>query len=425
MLFRKRSLVLVLIMLILITTAGCSKSTPAEAKPQVLTIGMDKSTDTLDILKAADPLVWFPSHQINEALVYPGSDMTPQPLLAESWERIDDLTWQFNLRKGVTFHDGTPFNAQAAKFSLERQQKEGPAWTTPPLKMITAQDDYTLKITTKEPFSPLLDWLMNPVASMVSPTAVEKLKGDYEKNPCGTGPFKVDSFVPEQETVLIRNDAYWGEKPKLEKVIYKIITDSSTRVMALQSGEVDVIRDIQAPEIAMLSQKEGFEVLQVPGVRTHYFGFNVNKDIFKDVKVRQAFNYAIDSKAIIKNVMLGYGESVKGIVAPAIPGHLATDWYSYDPKRQLSCWRRQAGKRILRELWRKTEVPLRSILSCNLGVPIGSHPQRLFRVSCGRLVLLPKYVSWKREPSLKQGMQANMIYLPAQRLQYMVVQTIS
>ena len=105
--------------------------------------------------------------------------------------------------------------------------------------------------------------------------------------------------------------------------------------MALQSGEVDVIRDLQAPEIALLSKAEGFEVLQVPGVRTHYFGFNVNKDVFKDVRVRQAFNYAIDSKAIIKNVLLGYGEPVKGIVAPAIPGHLDSDWYSYDPQKAV------------------------------------------------------------------------------------------
>lgn len=122
---------------------------------------------------------------------------------------------------------------------------------------------------------------MNPVASMVSPTAVEELKEDYEKQRCGTGPFKVESFVPEQEIVLVRNEAYWGEKPKLEKVIYKIITDSSTRVMALQSGEVDVIRDLQAPEIAMLAKTDGFKVLQVPGVRTHYFGFNVNKDVLR------------------------------------------------------------------------------------------------------------------------------------------------
>jgi peptide/nickel transport system substrate-binding protein len=353
MIFKKKNLVMLLIMLILIATAGCSSNTQTKSKSQVLTIGMDKSTDTLDILKAADPLVWFPGHQITEALVYPGPDMKPQPLLAESWKRIDDVTWQFNLRKEVTFHDGTPFNAQAAKFSLERQQEQGPAWTKPPIKTITVEDDYTIRITTKEPFSPLLDWLMNPVASMVSPTAVEKFKEDYEKRPCGTGPFKVETFVPEQKVVLVRNEAYWGEKPKLEKTIYKIITDSSTRVMALQSGEVDVIRDLQAPEIVKLVKTQGFKVLQVPGVRTHYFGFNVNKDVFKDVKVRKAFNYAVDRKAIIENVMLGYGETVKGIVAPSIPGHLASDWYPYNPQMAVQLLEEAGWKKNARGIMEK------------------------------------------------------------------------
>ncbi|AKL96326.1 ABC-type dipeptide transport system, periplasmic component [Clostridium aceticum] len=335
----KQGVGLLIILAIVFLAVGCSSnsnndvdtSSEVITSEQVLTIGMDKNTATLDVLKAPDPLVWFPGHHINETLVYPGHDMKPKALLAESWERIDEVAWRFKLRQGVSFHDGTAFNAEAVKFSLERQQEEGPAWTTPPIKEIIVEDDYRIQIITEESFSPLLEWLMNPVASIVSPTAVQQQGDGYEMNPCGTGPFKVEAFVPEQEVVLVRNDEYWGEKPVLEKVIYKIITDSSARTMALRAGEVDIIRDLNAPEIEAFKNSE-YQILSVPGVRTHYFGFNANKDVFKDVRVRKAINHAIDRNAIVEKVLLGYGHNITGIVSPAIPGHLGQAWYPYEPE---------------------------------------------------------------------------------------------
>lgn len=332
--FRLLIYLLLLSFAVVLSTAGCKeKGNVGKVTPKVLTIGLDKNIETLDILQAADPLVWYPGHQINETLVVPDYDMKPRPLLAKSWERIDRVTWKFYLRKGVKFHDGTPFNAKAVKYSLERQQKEGPKWASPPIKSIEVEDDYTIVITTDRPFSPLIEWLMNPIAAIVSPTAVEKFKDDFGKHPCGTGPYKLEEFIPEQRIVLVRNKEYWGSQPKLEKIIYKVITDPNARLMALQAGEVDIVRDLPLAEVSKLETDQRFKVLKTTGVRTHYFGFNAYREHFKDVRVRQAFNYAINREAIVTHVMHGIGQPAKGFVAPTVPGHLAVEGYPYNPEK--------------------------------------------------------------------------------------------
>jgi peptide/nickel transport system substrate-binding protein len=347
----KKSCLFIMIFLVIALAlgAGCTaQNAVVKDDGGVLTVGLDKTVDTMDILKAGDPLVWFPGHQINETLVFPGDDMKPGPLLAESWERVDGTTWKFNLRKGVTFHDGTPFNAEAVKYSLERMMKEGPKWALPPIKSVEAVDENTVLLKTEKPFSPLLDYLMNPIAAMFSPAAGEKQKGDFSTNPIGTGPFKLEKFVPEQQVDLVRNDNYWSDRPKLKKVVFKIVIDPSTRVMALRSGDVDVIRNFPTAEVAMMEKDGQYNVLKVVGVRTHYFGFNMQRDYFGDLKVRQAFNHAINKEAIISHVMHGMGEQAYSFVAPKMPEHIDVPGYAYDPDK--------AGQLLAEAGWKDTDA---------------------------------------------------------------------
>lgn len=380
---KKSCVYIVLLLLVtLVLGSGCTVQNDSVMDDAgVLNIGLDKTVITMDIVKSQDPLVWFPGHQINETLVFPDDKMKPVPLLAESWERVDELTWKFNLRKGVNFHDGTPFNAKAVKYSLERMQKEGPKWAIPPIKSIEAVDDHTILLTTEKPFSPLLDWLMNPIAAMFSPAAGEKQNGDFSSNPVGTGPFKLEKFIPEQQVELVRNDNYWGEKPKLKKVVYKVITDPSTRVLALRSGDMDVIRNFPAAEAAMLEKDGQYNVLKVVGVRTHYFGFNMKRDYFSDLKVRQAFNYAIDKEAIIIHVMNGMGKRADSFVAPSMPEHIDVNGYPYAPNK---------ARQLLAEAgWRDTDAD--GILDKN-GKP--------FKI---KLVMQPWSVFWKPSAEVLQS----------------------
>ena len=335
----KNRLVIYLLLLSFVAvllTAGCKvKTEVGQVVPKELIIGLEKNPETMDILKASEAS-WHPSHQMYETLVVPDYHMKPRPLLAESWERVDEVTWKFHLRKGVKFHDGTPFDAQAVKYSLERLQKEGPKWAAllvKTVKTIKVEDDYTILIVTETPFSPLVESLMVPCAAMVSPTAVEKYKAEFAKNPCGTGPFKLEEFIPEQRVVLVRNEDYWGNKPKLKKVICKTIADPSTRLMALQAGSVDVIRDLPLAEISMLEADQRFKVLKTLGTRTTYYGFNTDREYFKDIRLRKAFNYAINKEAIVTHVLHGIGQPAKGFVTPSIPGYLDLESYPYNPEK--------------------------------------------------------------------------------------------
>jgi peptide/nickel transport system substrate-binding protein len=330
-----------------LSVSGCEKknaSGPAAAKELTLATGEDLKT--LDIMDIGGQAHWIPS-QMYETLVIPNDKMQPQPLLAESWERVDTLTWRFHLRKGVKFHDGTPLNAQAVKFSLERTQNEGPKWAVLPIKTITADDDYTVTIRTDKPFSPLVEHMMSPSFSIVSPTALAKDKAVLEKNSVGTGPFKLEEYVPHQKVIMVRNEDYWGTKPKLNKLVMKIITDPNTRVMALQTGEVDAIRDVPLPDIAKLQADPKLKVMMTLGTRTTYYGFNTDRDYFKDVRVRQAFNYAFDKEALVKHILYGIGQPAKGFVTPTIPGYTDIVGYKHDPVK---------AKQLLAEVgWKDTD----------------------------------------------------------------------
>ncbi|MFW0860392.1 MAG: ABC transporter substrate-binding protein, partial [Dehalococcoidia bacterium] len=157
-----------------------------------------------------------PLTRLFEMLVTTGFESEVVPQLATSWEVSDDgLTWTFYLRKGVYFHDGTPFNAEAAKFALEMHNIRRPGHLGP-IASLTAIDGYTLQIIHTEPFAPLLHQLTWPLFSMAASAAFDE-KGVIV-NPIGTGPFKEEEWIPGERLVLVRNEDYWGGTPKLERI---------------------------------------------------------------------------------------------------------------------------------------------------------------------------------------------------------------
>jgi len=194
---------------------------------------------------------------IYEGLVSFNDQMKINPRLAESWTTSPDgLTWTFKLKSGIKFHDGTDFNADAAKKVLDRlvDPKRNTAnrgmWD--PITDVKVVDGTTLQIVTKVPHGVMLNALAHGTAGMFSPAALEKFGDKFGLNPVGTGPYKLEKFEPNQSVTLVRNDAYWGPKAAFEKLIFKAVPDAAARISMLETGEADVIASVPAQDVARL-----------------------------------------------------------------------------------------------------------------------------------------------------------------------------
>ncbi|MCL7749881.1 glutathione ABC transporter substrate-binding protein [Halalkalibacter alkaliphilus] len=276
------------------------------------------------------------AQNIYEALVEQDEDMELQPGLAESWEMVDDLTWEFYLREGVKFHDGSDFNADVVKANLDRILD--PEVASPRqfiFNMITdveVVDEHTVRISTEFPFAPLPAHLAHNGGGMISGDLIAE---DYEameagaepgskisENPVGTGYFKFDSWTPGTEIKLVRNEDYWGENAKLDSVTFKVVPEDLTRIAELETGAAHISDPLSPSDISRVEGTDGIHVNRQPSVSLSYIGFNVEKEPFDNPLVRQAISKAINKEAIIEGIYDGAG-------IPAI-GPLAPDVFGYD-----------------------------------------------------------------------------------------------
>jgi len=274
---------------------------------------------------------------IHETLVYQDDEGKIVPGLAESWAvSADKLTWTFKLRKGVRFHDGTPFNAQAVKHSLDRLLN--PATGSP--RRSTAQaiqesrvvDEHTVALTTAKPFAPFLAQLTAYNLAILSPTAADKLGKDYASKPVGTGPFLLESWKPGDKLVLARNASYWGQKPWLDRVEFRVVPEDGTRVLQLLAGEVDIIASVPPIMLKRLAGAAEVRILRAAGYRTIYIGLNNKVKPFDDLRVRRAVAHTVNPQAIVQGVLGGVGAVGGGLESPAIGGALrGLAPYRHDP----------------------------------------------------------------------------------------------
>ena len=284
---------------------------------------------------------------IYEPLIGRGKKLEVVPLLATDWKQTAPTVWRFNLRKDVLFHDGTPFTADDVIFSYNRGKGEGSDVKTyvGQIKEIRKLDDHTIDIITTEPFPILPDvitnWYIMSKAWCEKNKAtvpVDKRKGtentaSFQAN--GTGPYRLRSRDPNIRTTLQRNAGYWGKiEGNVQEVIFTPIGNSSTRVAALLSGEVDMMEPVPVQDIARISADKNLKVMQAPELRTIFLGMDQSrnellsssvkgKNPFKDKRVRQAFYQAIDVNAIQKVVMRGASAPTGLMIAPGINGFQA------------------------------------------------------------------------------------------------------
>ena len=299
-------------------TAGAVSAAPISRAPQD-NIFFATSTEPLGIDPALADDMDSANMNINiyESLLrFKKGTVEVEPALAESWTISDDgLVYTFNLRKGVKFHDGTPFNAEAVKFNFDRQSPENRVekMSYAPLVLdgiakTEVVDEYTLRITLKKPLTPFLNLMaMTFAAPIASPTALKKYNNSLMQNPVGTGPYRFVAWDRGQQIVLTRNDEYWGEKAPVQNVIYRIMKETSARVVALQNGEVDIINGIDGHVIDEIKASGG-EIFTVEGNNTNYMVYNFRKGyVTEDVAVRKAISQAINVHELVQTLYKGYG----------------------------------------------------------------------------------------------------------------------
>ena len=282
-------------------------------------------------------------------LVHRKPDLSLEPDLAVSWDNIDEVTWRFNLREGVTFHNGNPFTADDVILSFKRQRHENSnmAFAVNTVKEIKKVDDYTVDIITNGP-DPIL--LLNmPQFYIMDKEWVEEhdafeVKRDYstadyaQVNANGTGPFKVVEWVPDTRLVLEPFEDYWnkdGMMTNITRAVFTPISNDATRVAALLSGEIDLMYPVPLQDVRRVNADANSEVMEGPELRTIFLGFDqwrdelmdmpgTGKNPFKDKRVRQAFFQAIDIEAIKRVVMRGAATPTGLMVAPGINGFRRT-----------------------------------------------------------------------------------------------------
>ena len=343
-----RTVLIVTLVLIVAFAVGVGAEGPRQGGE--LTILQSASADNVDPQRTTLSASWWVFSMIVDNLTALGHNLEPEPHLAESWKMSEDgLTWTFHLRRGVRFHDGTPLNAEAVAFSLNRFVTTAPLkWMLAPVEEAIAVDEYTVELRLKEPFPLLLYMLSVDYTGIISPAALEKYGDDFGiKGMVGTGPFKLQEFVPGDKVVLVRNEEYtWGPPhvenkgpAHLERIIFRVIPEGMTRIMELERGRNMLTPAIPLVDWVRLKADPNIQVIEVPGRGADYIAFNVTKWPFDDVRIRQAFIHAIDVEPIIAVVLEGLAVRAYGITAPGQIGYweglpeFAAPYLEYDPEK--------------------------------------------------------------------------------------------
>jgi peptide/nickel transport system substrate-binding protein len=306
-----------------------------------LVIALPTQPNALDFVNSAERNAANVAAQIFDTLIWVNDDLELEPSLAESWEISEDgKTYTFKLRQGVTFHNGEPFNADSVVFTWEAGSNPENQYATyyQRADSVTAIDEFTVEVTTADVdalFLPLMATAWTPFPPVYY--AEVGLTG-FSQAPVGTGPFMLTEWEQGDRIVLDRFPDYWRDGyPKLDRITFRPITESSTRAAAIQTGEVDIVNRLSPDEAASLEGIDGVNLVEYPNNRVYYIAFNnltsgVGEPT-EDVRVRQAFNLAVDTQGIIGALFAGKGEPATGLITSGDLGFDASiEPYGYDPE---------------------------------------------------------------------------------------------
>ena len=252
--------------------------------------------------------------------------------LAESFDMPDDTTYHFAIRQGVKFHDGTELKASDVKFTLERAKEMASTKSTASyFDTVTVDGDYEVTLTLNQPCAAMLYLLTNSNMMIVSEKAVTEAGDQYVEQPVGTGPFKFVEWVPNDHWTIVRNDDYFGEKPITSKLTCRVIVEETSRVIALETGEIDMALDIAETEAANVEANPELVLEAGPSPSIEFLGLNFQNEYLSDKRVRQAIAYAIDKDVFIDAIVEGRGEVANSCIGKTVPGWSeSVEAYPYD-----------------------------------------------------------------------------------------------
>ncbi len=317
--------------------------TPTPGGPSgTLVRAITTDPNSLDLPQCAERQASTTAWQMYDSLVWLDDEGNIAPALAESWEVSEDGTeYIFHLRRGVTFHNGEPFNADAVVFSWQRASTGDYTYSNYWQRASSVEkiDDYTVRVTTEEPDALFLRLVADNWAIIPPGYYNEVGEQGFVEHPIGTGPFMLVEWVKGDHITMRANPNYWREgAPRIAEVVFRSIPESATRVAAIQTGEIDIATRLTAEEAKSLLGAPNVQIIRYIKDRVYYIAFNnlttgVGTPI-EDRRVRLAMNYAVDVDAIIDAIFEGYAVPATGFVTPANLGYDETlQPFGYDPDR--------------------------------------------------------------------------------------------
>lgn len=320
-----------------VVAVTCAVRWGGAAGKATLVIGMPTDVPIFDTHKTTGLHNGGILNQVSEPLVRLTTKGEVVPWLVERWQPSKDgRTWTLSLRRGVRFTDGTPFDAEALRFNIERfrQHSIGKA-TLAMIESMEVVDEHTLRVTTKAPYAPFVNSLGYHLIVVYSPTQVRKVGDDnLHTAPVGSGPYRFVYHKRGQEVRLEANDQYWGGKPQIRTILSRPYPDISARILALESGDVDLVFQVPPQEAARLAKNPALTVYTLPSARVIWLYLNTQSGPFKDKRVREALYYAVDREAIVKNLFAGTAKVLHSPGPIGAYGYTEQyDSYAYNPDR--------------------------------------------------------------------------------------------
>ena len=315
--------------------AGGLAATPALAAGGV-TIALDANIVGLDPADLNDNLSMTASRTMLQGLYGFDKDMKIVPVLAESTEANADATvFIVHLRKGIVFHDGAPFNADAVKTSFDRAANPDNRLKRASLYNIIATteviDDATVRLTLKNPFGAFINNLAHQAFAISSPKAIATWGKDLGRHPSGTGPYKFDSWTTDTLKV-VKNEQYWKPGlPKVDNLTIKSIPENGSRIAMLQAGEAQFIFPLPTELVKAVEASSKLDVIAAKSIYARYVALNTMRKPFNDIRVRQALNYAVDKQAMAKVVFGGYAAPLDAPLPANLSGYSKQGAWPYDP----------------------------------------------------------------------------------------------
>lgn len=314
-------------------------SAPAPAAgPKTLTIATGTDVENLDIHRVTASPSFSVLEHIYQTLFYMNPEGELEPLLAESLEPgEEENTFLLTLRQGVNFSDGTPFNAEAVKMNLDYvlNPDNGSAFRflISRIQAVEVVDDYTVKLILDSEFAPLAAHLSHGALAIMAPSEIEQGADFMANNAIGTGPYVLESWNRAEAVTLTRNPDYWGDAPAIDTLVFKVVQEDGARLVEVEAGTADIAVRVPPAEAARIDANPNVSIVTTPGLRTIYIFFNVTKEPFDDVRVRQALNYAVDVEGIVNQLFDGAARVSDAPFAPPIFGYKVNDPYARDVER--------------------------------------------------------------------------------------------